>query len=44
MDDSRFQLYLRYHFATCEREDLAGVTSHSLDIFRKDPPSPSVSI
>ena len=44
MDDSRFQLFLRYHFATCEREDLAGVTSHSLDIFRKDPPSPSVSI
>lgn len=35
MDDDTFQLYLKYHFATCEREDLLGVTSHSLDIFRK---------
>ena len=35
MDDSTFQLYLRYHFATCERADLLGVTSHALDIFRK---------
>ena len=35
MDDDTFQLYLRYHFATCEREDLLGVTSHALDIFRK---------
>ena len=24
MDDEAFQLYLRYHFATCEREDIAG--------------------
>ena len=36
MDDDTFQLYLRYHFATCEREDLLGVTSHALDIFRKE--------
>ena len=28
-------LYLSYHFATCERADLLGVTSHALDIFRK---------
>ena len=35
MDDSAFQLYLSYHFATCEREDLLGVTSHAVDIFRK---------
>ena len=35
MDDSFFRLYLDYHLATCEREDLAGVTSHALDIFRK---------
>lgn len=35
MDDETFRLYLDYHFATCEREDLAGVTSHALDIFRK---------
>ena len=35
MDDETFELYLQYHFATCERSDLAGVTSHSIDIFIK---------
>lgn len=35
MDDEMFKLYLDYHFATCEREDLLGVTSHSIDIFKK---------
>lgn len=35
MSDEMFGLYLKYHFATCERQDLLGVTSHSLDIFRK---------
>jgi len=35
MDDEIFGLYMKYHFATCERQDLLGVTSHSLDIFRK---------
>lgn len=35
MDDAAFALYLRYHFATCERADLAGLTSHALDISRK---------
>ena len=35
MDEETFQLYLKYHFATCERTDLAGVTSHALDIFQK---------
>lgn len=35
MDDDTFELYLQYHFTTCERSDLAGVTSHSIDIFRK---------
>lgn len=35
MDEDTFHLYLKYHFATCEREDLAGVTSHALDIFQK---------
>lgn len=34
MDDDAFSLYLKYHFATCERADLAGVSSHVLDIFR----------
>lgn len=35
MDDETFELYLKYHFATCEREDLLGITSHVIDIFRK---------
>lgn len=35
MDNVTFDLYLQYHFATCEREDLLGITSHAIDIFRK---------
>lgn len=35
MDNDAFELYLKYHFATCEREDLLGITSHAIDIFRK---------
>lgn len=35
MDKDTFDLYLKYHFATCERNDLTGMTSHALDIFRK---------
>nr|WP_317413087.1 class I SAM-dependent methyltransferase [uncultured Solibaculum sp.] len=35
MDNDTFQLYLKYHFATCERADLLGVTSHAIDIFKK---------
>lgn len=35
MDEETFRLYLNYHFATCERGDLAGITSHALDIFQK---------
>ena len=35
MDQVTFELYLRYHVATCERGVLAGSTSHAVDIFRK---------
>ncbi len=35
MDDNTLQLYLKYHFSTCERQDLLGITSHAIDIFRK---------
>lgn len=35
MDDEAFKLYLKYHFAVCEREDLLGITSHAVDIFKK---------
>ncbi len=34
MDDETYQLYLKYHFATCERGDLLGITSHAVDIFK----------
>lgn len=35
MDNDMFELYLKYHFTTCERKDLLGITSHAIDIFRK---------
>lgn len=35
MDDATFELWMKYHFATCERQDLIGATNHSLDILRK---------
>ncbi len=35
MDDETFRLYLDYHFATCERNDMLGITSYAVDIFRK---------
>ena len=36
MDAETFALYLRYHFATCERQDMIGYSNHTLDIFRKE--------
>ena len=36
MDDDTFNFDLKYHFATCERKDLVGITSHAIDIFRKE--------
>ena len=36
MDTETFDLYLKYHFAVCERSDMVGITNHSLDIFKKD--------
>ena len=36
MDEETFQLFMRYHFATCERVDLLGYSNHTLDIFRKE--------
>lgn len=35
MEDETFELFIRYHLAACEREDMVGYTCHSLDIFRK---------
>lgn len=36
MDDATYQLYLKYHLATCERQDMTGCSHHTLDIFRKN--------
>lgn len=35
MDDETFAIYMKYHFAICERPDMVGATHHSLDVFRK---------
>lgn len=32
MDESTFELFLQYHFATCERSELLGAGRHILDI------------
>ncbi|MBR2533161.1 MAG: class I SAM-dependent methyltransferase [Erysipelotrichaceae bacterium] len=35
MDDETFQAYLNFHYATCERKDLIGASSHVVDILTK---------
>ena len=36
MPQSHYELFLKYHFATCERPDMTGWSHHTLDVFRKD--------
>ena len=36
MDEKTYSLFLKYHLATCERQDMIGYSHHTLDIFRKD--------
>lgn len=36
MDEEAYQIYLKYHLATCERRDMLGISHHTLDIFRKE--------
>ena len=36
MDDDTYNLFLKYHLATCERQDMLGYSNHTLDIFRKE--------
>ncbi|MDR2514327.1 MAG: methyltransferase domain-containing protein [Christensenellaceae bacterium] len=36
MSEEEFALYLRYHFAVCERQDMVGLSSHVLDVFKKN--------
>lgn len=35
MEDDLYELYLKYHFSICERQDLVGASHHFLDISRK---------
>ena len=35
MEDDFFELYLKYHFTICERNDMVGTSHHILDIQRK---------
>ncbi len=36
MDERMYELYLKYHLAVCERQDMVGYSHHTLDIFRKE--------
>lgn len=36
MDEDTYKLYLKYHFRTCERQDLVGMSHHTLDVLRKE--------
>ncbi len=36
MDNKTYNLYLKYHFKTCERQDLVGMSHHTLDVLRKE--------
>lgn len=35
MDDQTFEAFLQYHLSTCERPDLIGASSHTVDILQK---------
>ena len=35
-DDRMYKLYIKYHLAVCERQDMTGCSHHTLDIFRKE--------
>ncbi|MCM1159461.1 MAG: methyltransferase domain-containing protein [Clostridium sp.] len=35
MDEETFDLFMQYHLATCERQELIGAGAHTLDILRK---------
>lgn len=35
MSDEEFKIYLDYHYSTCERIDLIGASSHTVDILKK---------
>lgn len=35
MDEETFELFVQYHFSTCERPELLGASAHTLDILRR---------
>ncbi|MBQ7327223.1 MAG: class I SAM-dependent methyltransferase [Clostridia bacterium] len=35
MDEDTYELFIKYHLATCERLDLIGYSNHTLDIFKR---------
>ncbi len=35
MDEEEFELFMRYHLATCERPELLGAGAHTVDVLRK---------
>lgn len=37
MDDDAFAQWMEYHFSVCERQDMIGVSHHTLDVLRKLP-------
>lgn len=36
MDEETYELFIKYHLATCERGDMIGYSNHTLDIFKKN--------
>lgn len=36
MDDETFELFIKYHLATCERQELVGASSHTIDILKNN--------
>ena len=35
MDEKTFETFIKYHLSRCERQDLLGASSHTLDILEK---------
>ena len=36
MDEEEFDFFIKYHLATCERQELIGAAAHTVDILRKE--------
>lgn len=36
LDEEEYEIFYRYHLATCERADLLGAAAHTLDIIRNN--------